>query len=581
MTHESFLLASQMKVEGTLALERTFTSQHLDFFDMLSSVVKTVGASGQANYNVGNAAQDAVIDDAVAAADTTGVALMLPPASMRPSSPNVTAAAVSETVFSAIFCHVCDTNKATVINAIAMTTGVQFAEVVGSSNPESAINFIAKVLIHQPARLISVDASRINDSRGSILGPELDSLIPIEPRNWIAARSRLTVSKGGEASDEFGVDDGDDNKGIDSDSSDSTQVVSIRIDTIGSRGMSGSVKDLSIELAPVPIPSLLDTLRLFEHSRCAIDSSEDQRDMADALQRLSSRPLTAEARDWLSYATRRPAIGRDRKDRYTPNQAVTVPRRGHVFQSSPSLRRIEYQFVPSRPDERNSWAQLRRGLELDYGNAAALAAIDPSAFVVCLDDESPNSAGERHMQFLNGHQHPFANRWLDKPVQFAITANGLSVGIYEHAKLDDIDADHAGRWTTNIPRPRTSVSSAPCDHRASPEAIARLTVFLPRHLVDGIIRPASEIVALATFAGAVSTRSRQFRRRNLGAYSGAISVAASGRGSVSYKYAVLGVLSPEERGESRPSTCSFQLPGLGCHPPRQSRPGRQDRLYDR
>ncbi|RYP65511.1 hypothetical protein DL771_008268 [Monosporascus sp. 5C6A] len=73
------------------------------------------------------------------------------------------------------------------------------------------------------------------------------------------------------------------------------------------------------------------------------------------------------------------------------------------------------------------------------GVATFFTAIDPSAFVMCLHDESPNSAGERHMYFLNGHQYPFANRWLDKPARFTMTVNGLSAGIYEHAKLDGMD----------------------------------------------------------------------------------------------------------------------------------------------
>lgn len=60
MTHEDFLLASRVKVAGTLALERAFASPRLEFFLMLSSAVNIVGASGQANYNAGNSVQDAL-----------------------------------------------------------------------------------------------------------------------------------------------------------------------------------------------------------------------------------------------------------------------------------------------------------------------------------------------------------------------------------------------------------------------------------------------------------------------------------------------------------------------------------------
>lgn len=50
------------------------------------------------------------------------------------------------------------------------------------------------------------------------------------------------------------------------------------------------------------------------------------------------------------------------------------------------------------------------------------------------------TSGERHTQFLlGGQEHPFTNRWLDKPTQFAVTANGLSAGIFEHTKIDGLD----------------------------------------------------------------------------------------------------------------------------------------------
>lgn len=60
MTHEDLLLATRVKVEGTLALEKTFSSPHLALFLMLSSAVNVLGASGQANYNAGNSVQDAI-----------------------------------------------------------------------------------------------------------------------------------------------------------------------------------------------------------------------------------------------------------------------------------------------------------------------------------------------------------------------------------------------------------------------------------------------------------------------------------------------------------------------------------------
>ena len=195
--------------------------------------------------------------------------------------------------------------------------------------------------------------------------------------------------------------------------------------------------------------------------------------------------------------------------------------------------------------------QFRHELELDPNNAAALAAIDSSAFVMCLDDEAPSNASERHMQFLlNGRHNPFTNRWLDKPVQFAVAANGLSSGIYEHSKVDGMDVRGLHRHVTHaifahsakdldstaspypfhehVWKPALSITQrvehvrAQCssygiiDHqyvdvynfgvnylrqnRVPPKATAHLAVLLAMYLVDGTTRPAWEIVSLATLA---------------------------------------------------------------------------------
>ena len=87
--------------------------------------------------------------------------------------------------------------------------------------------------------------------------------------------------------------------------------------------------------------------------------------------------LTPEARDWLFYATRRPAVGQDRMERYAPNQTIVILRRGHVFQltlpDGPldlaavhlTIQEILKASVDIRPqvctltaDDRNSWAQV-------------------------------------------------------------------------------------------------------------------------------------------------------------------------------------------------------------------------------
>lgn len=60
MDHDDFLLGSRVKVDGTLQLEKAFTSPSLAFFLVLSSAVNVLGASGQANYNAGNSVVEAM-----------------------------------------------------------------------------------------------------------------------------------------------------------------------------------------------------------------------------------------------------------------------------------------------------------------------------------------------------------------------------------------------------------------------------------------------------------------------------------------------------------------------------------------
>ena len=62
-----------------------------------------------------------------------------------------------------------------------------------------------------------------------------------------------------------------------------------------------------------------------------------------------------------------------------------------------------------------------------------LHTIDGAAFVVCLDDESPESANERANQFLLGGP---SNRWGDKSLQVVVCHNGSTALINEHSMLD-------------------------------------------------------------------------------------------------------------------------------------------------
>ena len=359
MTHENFLAASKMKVDGTLALEQAFSSPSLDFFIMLSSAVNIVGASGQANYNAGNSVQDAIaqarqgssshfmslsigwIEDAFHTADNHARLAGLRRAGLRPIKhdelsrifnyslgvsgrqhrmPQAVigfdvaslsqATATNGNIHSPMFCHLSGdpTNEAT--EGTTASAAVSFAQVAAGGDMDSVADFIAEAITKQLARLVSVDPSLINERTGSILALGLDSLVAIELRNWvmrefdaplqssevlsdqtihalaekIASRSRVVQSKS-KAVDDDGKES-DDTKGTATDFSDKAS----HSVTTPSTPRSTATRDISIKLPPMPIPLLEDTLRVFEDSRVALDSPEEQRTTADAIQEFLKGP---------------------------------------------------------------------------------------------------------------------------------------------------------------------------------------------------------------------------------------------------------------------------------------------------
>ena len=367
MTYDNFLVASKIKVEGTLALENIFSSPSLDFFIMLSSAVNIVGASGQANYNAGNSVQDALaqarqgssshfislsigwIEDAMHTADNQARLGGLRRAGLRPiqhdelshifnytlgvsgrqhrmaqavigfdTSSLSQATASNGNIHSPMFCHLYEEPATKTAEDAATSTTASFGQLAAKGDMDSVADFIAKAITKQLGVLVSVDPSLIDERSGSILSLGLDSLVAIELRNWvmreydaplqssevladqtihalaekIASRSRAVQSKGKPADDgkaKSVYDDGkesDDTKGTASDFSDKA---SHSVSTPSTPRSTGS-RDMSIKLPHLPIPSLEDTLRLFEDSRVAVDSPEDQNATADAIQEFLKGP---------------------------------------------------------------------------------------------------------------------------------------------------------------------------------------------------------------------------------------------------------------------------------------------------
>lgn len=85
-------------------------------------------------------------------------------------------------------------------------------------------------------------------------------------------------------------------------------------------------------------------------------------------------------------------------------------------------------------DTRQSWAELHRTIRsINQEKDDLITLIEDAAFVVCLDDESLDTATQRCNQFLLG---PPSNWWSDKSLQFVICKNGVSAYICEHSMLD-------------------------------------------------------------------------------------------------------------------------------------------------
>ncbi|KAJ3579991.1 hypothetical protein NPX13_g583 [Xylaria arbuscula] len=237
MTHDDFLAASRIKIDGTIALEQAFASPALRFFVMLSSTVNIVGARSQSNYNAGNSVQDAIsymrkdsschfmsmslgwIDDAFHTA-THGARLgALPRAGLRAiqsdelsrildyslgyaarrarlpqaiigfNSKSLSGTTARNGTFcSAMFCHVYEPPAtATAAEATSAQNSLvrSFADVVAEGDGDAIVSHISDAISSQLGKLVSSEAAQLDQRHGSLLSIGLDSLVAIELRNWL------------------------------------------------------------------------------------------------------------------------------------------------------------------------------------------------------------------------------------------------------------------------------------------------------------------------------------------------------------------------------------------------------------
>lgn len=332
MRYEDFRPVTLAKIEGTLALEKYFASDRLDFFLMLSSTVVVTGASGQANYNAGNAVQDALaharrpgfmtlnigwIEDAIHTSNDKTRLQGLWRTGLRPIQPHELSryfdcllgvasgrsplrqavigfdseslshtSAGNSNVQSAMFCHVRNSPAASATTSSKRDVQ-SFKDVVRDGDTGAIVDFITNAITGQLTTLISVDAAQVNERDGSILELGLDSLVAIELRNWITREFSAPLQSSEIMTDQpirdlaLKVASRSSVVSSKSDGEASSESEELGADSVTTASLDEQAP--SPKLPPLPRPALEDTLRQFEESRSAIDSEQDRRITSDAV----------------------------------------------------------------------------------------------------------------------------------------------------------------------------------------------------------------------------------------------------------------------------------------------------------
>jgi aryl carrier-like protein len=217
---------------------------------------------------------------------------------------------------------------------------------------------------------------------------------------------------------------------------------------------------------------------------------------------LNELVLCTKSHDWLFHTTREPHPGVDKLVRHSWTREIVILKNGHIFQLSvplestfamleAALAEITSAATTSVPApatltslDRDSWASHRATLLSNPVNSDVINAVEGAAFIICLDETSSSTASERCTTFML-NDRSFSNRWLDKTIQFVVTANGVSALIGEHSKLDGLSVRQLCEATTEAiithePSKQATTSS-------SAVAIKELTFDIPNAIATKIL----------------------------------------------------------------------------------------------
>ena len=80
--------------------------------------------------------------------------------------------------------------------------------------------------------------------------------------------------------------------------------------------------------------------------------------------------------------------------------------------------------------DRDTWADVRKKLIADPQNSCALEKVESALFIVCLDNNEPQTVLDATYAFLHNYG---ANRWFDKSIQLVVLAEGDVGIVFEHS----------------------------------------------------------------------------------------------------------------------------------------------------